>query len=249
MVFIISIFCDYSKINVYFCISMMCLSKNIRSMEKIIRACGLLLAMAVVVVLNSCFDSSVECIGCNGRGVFTFGDVSVQCKYCHGTGTITKELANSLMPEQEDYEDEEPINDGYYCNICMGTGKFRTNSFPFEGTCTMCNGRGVSHDNRFNSNQPLYRCVYCNGSGQNPFGGGQCTFCRGYGISLMTPSQQSEMADRQSKQTICGACHGTTACPVCKVTGGVDYGGIRYCSSCGNTGRCRWCYGRGIKSY
>ena len=102
-------------------------------MEKIIRACGLLLAMAVVLVLNSCFDSSVECIGCNGRGVFTFGDVSVQCKYCHGTGTITKELANSLMPEQEDYEDEEPINDGYYCNICMGTGKFRTNSFPFEG--------------------------------------------------------------------------------------------------------------------
>lgn len=209
----------------------------------------MLLAAAVVMVLSSCFDSSVECVGCNGRGVFTFGDLKVECQYCHGAGTISKDMARRLQPGSVVDDDAEPVNDGYYCNICMGTGKFRVNTFPFESPCNMCNGRGVSQDSRFNGNAPLYRCVYCNGSGQNMFGDSQCTFCRGYGISLMTPQQQSEMANSRPQQSLCGACHGSTVCPVCKVTGGVDYGGIRYCKACGNTGRCRWCYGRGIQSY
>ena len=218
-------------------------------MKKSLRKYVMLFATVFAVMLCSCFDSNVKCVGCNGKGEFNFEDVSVQCKYCHGSGTISKDMLNSLMPEQADYEDEEPINDGEYCIICMGTGKFRTNTFPFESTSSMCNGRGVSNDSRCNSDKPIYRCVYCNGSGQNTYGGSQCTFCRGYGISLMSPSQQDDMADRKPKQSICGACHGTTACPVCKVTGGVNYGGLRYCSSCGNTGRCRWCYGRGLKTH
>lgn len=206
------------------------------------------LCIYFLLLSMGCRDNKVECIGCGGKGVFTYPGGEVVCEYCNGEGKISLTQLAKLLPDRE--KDDEPIRMGSYCTFCMGTGKFRTNTFPFESVCSMCGGQGISDNPRNNTDKPLYKCVYCEGSGQNPFGGGTCTFCHGYGISLLSPSDQDRMSDRpRQSQSLCGACGGSGVCPACHSSGGVKYGEMRYCSVCGNTRRCPWCYGRGMKNY
>ncbi len=205
-------------------------------LRKYLSACTVCL---IVLLCISC-DGDVKCVGCKGTGVFVYAGHSFKCQFCEGKGVISESRAKELCP---DIYDAKPVRTDKYCVICMGTGKFRVNTFPFESVCTICQGNGVCPDDRNNTDKPLYKCVYCNGTRQSPFGG-QCTFCRGYGVSLLTPQQQDGFTERTNPQ-LCGACGGRTTCPACRVTGGVKYGDIQYCSVCGGTGKCRWCYGRG----
>ncbi len=166
--------------------------------------------------------------------------------------TILAFLLISTNANGCNYESHEK---DYYCVICFGTGKFRMNTFPFVSQCSVCQGTGVSSNPRNNTNAPLYKCVYCNGSGMNQFTSSFCSFCRGYGVSYAKPKEQDRMSGgsrsnsnkSNSKQGLCPACNGRQTCPVCRISGGVDYGGIKYCKACGNTRRCPWCKGSGRK--
>lgn len=216
-------------------------------MKRIIIRNMFLLCVYILLCLGC--DNKVKCIGCEGTGIFVYNGGSVTCAFCKGEGEVPKSKMEALLPGGE--MDDDPVHTGSYCTFCMGTGKFKTNMFPFESQCSMCGGRGVSDNPQNNSNAPLYRCVFCEGGGKNPFGGGTCTFCNGYGISLLSPSDQDRMIERsmgpQGSQSLCGACGGSGVCPVCKSSGGAKYGDMQYCSVCGNTRRCPWCHGRGIK--
>lgn len=208
------------------------------------RKTNITVLLLLLVLFCGCGNGKVDCLGCHGMGVFKNGNSEIECVYCFGEGKLSQTQAESLFPNV--YGKSKPISTRKYCIICMGTGKFRVNSYPFESRCTMCGGEGIAADDRMNSNQPLYECVYCHRSGINSFGGGQCTFCKGYGISIFPPQEQERSSGRNSSE-LCGACGGRQVCPVCRVTGGVRYGDIQYCSTCGNTRRCPWCYGKGLK--
>lgn len=222
---------------------------DINIMKRIIELLLFVGMMAIIAVMSAAIggcDSDKTCPGCNGHGALTDGTYTVTCFYCNGEGKVSKEKYEMLTSGPD--VDDEPVRTDKYCTMCMGTGKFHAPKSIFVNDCTFCHGTGVADDDRFNTTADLYVCVDCGGKGTNFYGDGQCTTCNGTGMSYLSVEQQLQQGPRSSGRQLCAACGGSEVCPVCHGHDRYMIGGeVPYCSSCGNTGRCRWCYGSGFQ--
>ena len=192
-----------------------------------------------------CASGDVQiCSKCNGAGyVRGLGFSKYTCSVCKGKGKITTNVTNGSLTKSSTSNKSENIKK--ICSMCNGCGKFRAPNSIMVSTCSFCKGRGVSLDERYNTTVKVYVCIDCGGRGTSVWDGTSCTNCLGTGYTYSSLEQQINSSPSSSKGSLCGACGGSTRCPVCKGYGGSRYGDVKYCKSCGNTGKCKWCHGRG----
>lgn len=203
----------------------------------------IIFTLLICILLSGCSNER-NCPGCDGMGGFPDDSGWIVCRICNGDKKISSEYYESLTSQPT--VNTEPAKVVKYCNICNGTGRFHAPRSVMESECHFCHGTGIADDDRYNTTAALYECIDCGGTGKNQWDGTNCYSCNGTGLSRMSVEDQINSNPPTARGNLCGACGGTTVCPVCHGHAGHRYGDIQYCSSCGNTGKCKWCYGRGF---